>query len=483
MPKNILRANISSLIHNRPEIVIDDDIVSGASTLTVTSILGVTINNILFLREPGNEKAEIIATHSSTSPSGNTVTLASTLTESHPRGTIAYIIPWNQVRFYRSATEVDANSDDSTLVALAAAQNIDPTTIDNIYTDTTQSSGFFYYRFSDSVNTVNDVYSDAIPYGTFQVQYAENEVGYLLDFVRRKLGHEWDERFSKQTAMGEINACFRYIQGKLKRWGRYLVPDYAVGQTARGVFDYALPSDIYDNETNKSILSVRIGTALQPLIPKDEKEFDQLIGEVAHTQVRTQTAAGNTTLAVDNSYDFDDSGSVNIYTSNAVDEITYTGVTRSATTGIFTGISASGSGAIGATHVVDTNVWQGESEGEPRYFNVRNGRIRIWPLPSSDWVNKNVIMDYNEEATAVDSEADTLDTPRYDAVKHWLLWMGKNYWRNNGVNDLKDNDFVLFGDILKSAIRTEVSGQKHKMRPNINQISYRASRRPNFDGS
>ena len=482
MPKNFLKVNISKLTLNASQLILDTDAAAGATSITVKSITGVAINNILLFRDIGNEHSEIVAAHASTAPTGNTITLvAAGLVEAHPAGTVIYIIPWNQVRFYNSATEVDANSDASTLTALAAAQNIDPTQVENIYIDTTISSGYFYHRFSDSINTVNDVYSDAIPYGAFQVQFAENEVGYILDFIKRKLGHEWDERFSKQTAMDEINACLRYIQGKLKRFSRYLITDYVLGQTARGVFDYALPTDIYDNETNKSVLQARIGTATDPLTPLDEKEFDTQMQDVAHTQVRTQATAGQTTLEIDNSYDFDDDGSVNIYSSNTADAITYTGVTRSATAGVLTGVPASGTGAITATHAVDQNVWQNENEGEPIYFNVRSGRLRIWPLSSSTWINKNVFLDYNEEATSVNSESDTIDAPRYDMVKHWLLAQGKAYWRNNGNLDIKDGDFIMFGDILKSAIRTEVSGQKYKMHPKINTIDYGTRKRGNFD--
>jgi len=484
MPKNFIKANISKLTLNAPQLVLDADAAAGATSITVQSILGVTTDNILLFRGVGGERAEIVATHASTTPTGNTVTLvAAGLVESHPAGTIVYVIQWNQVRFYSAATEIDANDDDTGLTALAAAQNINPTEFDNVYVDTTVTSGFLYYRFSDSINTINDVYSDPIPYGVFQIQFADDEVGYILEFVRRKLGHEWDNRFSKQAAMDETNACLRYMQGKLKRWSRYLVADHVLGQTARGVFDAALPSDIYDNETNKSILQVRVGTAEHSLIPLDEKEFDAEMQGVVHTQVRTEASATDTTLEVDNSYDFDDDGTVNIYTSTAADAITYTGVTRSATAGVLTGVPASGSGAIGATHAVDTNVWQGESEGEPWYFNVRNGRLRYWPLPGSTWVNKNIFLDYNEEVTKVDSESDTIDAARFDAIKHWLLWKGKSYWRNNGKDDIEDTDFKMFAGIVKDAIRTEVSGQKYKMKPKLNTIDYRTGNRGKFENT
>lgn len=485
MPIYKIKANLSRLTLNTPKLVLDADAAAGATLITVQSILGVTMSDLLLFRNVGNEKAEIVAVHASTAPSGNTVTLvAAGLVEAHPAGTVISIVPWNQVRFYSAATEIDANAAAGVgLTALATAQNIDPTEVDNIYNDSTQTSGFYYFRFSNSISSTNDIYSDPIPWNQFVVQFSEDEVGYILEFVRRKLGHEWDERFSKQAAIDEVNACLRYMQGKLKRFSRYLVPDYVIGQTARGVFDFALPSNIYDNETNKSVLQVRIGTALTPLVPLDEKEFDTQMQEVAHTQLRTQATAGQTTLEIDNSYDFDDDGSVNIYTSNAVDAITYTGVTRSATAGVLTGVPASGSGAIGTTQAVDVNVWQGEIEGQPRYFNVRQGRMRIWPLCDSTWQDKNVFMDFNSEVTKVDSESDTIDAPRYDAIKHWLLWQGKAYWRNNGKADLKDEDFILFGDILKAAIRTEVSGQKYKMSPKINQINYNTRPRGKFENT
>jgi len=477
MPTRRIYADINALFTGASALVLDADVAAGASTITVKNITGVAINKILFFRTPGSENAEIIATHASTTPTGTTVTLAATLVRSHPAGTLVFVIPANQVRFYYASAAVNANSDDSTLTALASAQAVDPTMPQNIYDDTTQTSGYYFYRFIDSINSVNGLYSDAIPWGASIVQFLEDEVGFILESVRSKLCHEWDERFSKQTAFAEINACLRYMQGKLKRYSRFLVANYALGSTARGTFEFTLPDNIYDNETNKSILSVRVGSATNPLIPLDEKEFDQLLGDVAQTTVRTQPAIGATSLDITNSFDFDDSGTIHIYTSGTLDEITYTGVTRSATAGVLTGIPASGDGSIAATHAVGTNVWQGEVEGEPRYFNVRSGSMRTYPTVSSTWKNKKVVLDYYQEVTKVDSESDSIDMSRYDAVKHWLLWQGKAYWRNNGKADVKDDDFIIFSGILKDQIRTEVSGQKGKMRPAINTISYRPNRR------
>ena len=385
---------------------------------------------------------------------------------------MVYIILFNQVRFYHATTEDDANVSDSGLTALAAAQNIDPTSVNNEFKDTTYTSGFYYYRFSDSVNTVNDIYSAPIPWGLIEPTFARNQVGYILDFVQHKLGFEWSDKFSKQTAMEEINECLQFIDGKQMHWPNHIVTNYAMGQTSRGIFEIALPTNIYDNQTRKSILSVKIGGQTIPLVWKDEKEFDVQMGDAVRSTVRTQASVGATTLAIVNSYDFDDAGTVHVYTSNTDDEITYTGVTRSTTTGILTGVPASGDGSIAATHAVGLNVWQNASEGQPLVFTVSEGYLKIWPLANSTFINKNVILDYYTVVTAVDSEDDEIDVERFDMVKHWLLWKAKSYTRNDGKDDMNDGDAEQFNTILADAIRRKPAGQKFKMKPKINTIGY-----------
>ena len=472
--------DISELIIGADTLVLDGDAFSGDNTLTVKSIIGVSTNNILLLREPGNERAEIIATHAVTSPLGNTVTLASNLVEGHPAGTMIYIIKSNQVRFYHSATEVDANSDDASLTALASAQSIDPTQVRNTYNDGTQTSGYYYYRFIDSVNSVNGRYSDPITWNPNEASFDDDEVGYIAESIRRRLGREWNERFSFQDAVKEVNDCVDYMGGKLNGWPQYLVSDYKMGQTTRGVLSWALPTDIYDDLSRKSILNLTIEGFSVDLIWVDEKEWDRLLEGVIYTDVRTQASVGGVTLNIDNSYGFADDGTLHVYSSNTLNEITYTGVTRSSTAGVITGIPALGTGSIGSDHIVDTKVWQNEEEGKPQYWTIKNGRLHIWPLPSAEFINKNIVIDYYREAVKVDSAGDVIDVERRQAVKHWLMWKGRAYWTNNGLISLEDDDHKFFQDILRSQIRNMRPNQKHKWSPKINQISYKAQRRGNF---
>lgn len=473
MAVNRIYADIKQLFNGVKTFVLDDEIAAGTGTLTVKSIQGAAVNQILFIRQPGSESAEIVLTHASTAPSGNTITLASNLVETHPRGTKVFVIGANQIRFYWAATEVDPNAGGS-VAALAAAQNIDPTEIKNYYDDTTKTDGFFYYRFENSISsTLNLPYSDAQSYGLNFVGFEKNEAGYIMEKVRRRLNKQWSPEFTKQDALEEIQECLRNIQSRMKKFAEQLIPDYAIGYTSRGVYDFALPSDIYDDETIQSILQVRLGgTGNNRLLWRDEIEFDALMGDAVQTTVRTAPTPGDTSLLITNSYNFADEGTVNLYSGNVNDQITYTGVTRSATAGVLTGVPASGEGSIALAHAAGINVWQNHEEGRPEYFNVRNGRLRLWPLPTSVYINLGIYLDYYEETPTVDSEGDVIDIRRFDMVYYWLMWKARAAWFNKGKALLDDPDFALFNNALITAMKLANSNQKYKMRPKLNTITY-----------
>ncbi len=473
MPVYRVRADIGELLNNATTLVLDADAAVGASSITVQSIIGAAINNLLFIREIGNERAEIIATHAVTAPSGNTVTLATNLVEPHPAGTKIYIVRADTVRFYHAATEIDANASDTGLTALAAAQDIDPTMQVNIYDDTTKTSGFYYFRFIDSVNSVNLLYSDPIPWGQVGPKFERNEIGYIMESVRKDLSQDWNKKFTKQMAIEEGNKCLDYMADRLQHWSRYLKSDVVLGQTARGVNVYDMPDSIYDPTSNRSILNIKLGGVVRPLIWKDEKEFDRIMDTAKHTQVRTETTADDTEVAVDNTYDFSDTGTIDIFTANTKDSIEYDGITRSATAGEFTDIATGEDGSVDATHVVGTDIWQDYSEGEPRYFTIRNDKINIYPLAGAEFINRNIFIDYWTEAVVLDSESDTIDAARHLALYHWLMWKGTARWRNNGKTKITDDDFKLFSNILNQAIRMNKSNQRFKWTPRVNAIVYR----------
>ncbi len=436
---------------------------SGAGTLTVQSIANFAINQILLIGELGDENAEIIKTHASTVPTGSTITLAANLVHTHGPYTKVRVMLYDQIEISHATTITGSKT-------VIATKDIQADSVETRYDDSTYSSGYFFTRFKNSIApaTYSD-YSDGIPYAG----YDENTVAFAINYsLKRNKLLTFTDFVDYEFCLNEINACLQFIAGKLKGWTNLLKTNYVAGQTARGVHKIALPSDIWENKGLKSILGVRIGTDID-LDPKTISEMEEEMQGVIVTQVTTQATAGQTTLEIDNSYDFEDTGSVNVYISGTLHTITYTGVTRSATAGILTGIPASGTGAITVTIPVDTYVWFGEKQGEPDCFTVDgDGNLIIWPLCDASYDNMNVYMDYWTAVTAVDSDTDTLDVFRYDAVKHWLTWAMRMQIKNDGKRDYTDGDYIQFSQILADYIRTEVPSHRKKRQPKINSITY-----------
>ena len=381
----------------------------------------------------------------------------------HPVGSEIVRLQFNQWRIYGNST--NSSSGATSIATVDISVDAPFTTYENTGTEYT-----FYLVVGYNSNTAanEDRYSDGVASAT---GYGSTAVGSLIEKALDGARSKRNDIITDSWLMGEVNDCLRFISGKLKHWSFLQSFNYVLGQTTRGVFSYTLPTDIEDPNSNKSIIGVRIGSG-DNMTYADKAEMESEMENVVQTQVRTEGAVGATTLAIDNSYDFDETGTVTVYVSGTAQDITYTGVTRSATAGVLTGVPASGTGSITATIPVDTNVWQDEEEGQPTLFTVYDGSLYIWSLPDSSYDNLNVYIDYFTSRTLVNSAGDTIEGSRYDAVKHWLIAKIRAQSNAKGKMDGGDPDWQLFNIILGDLIRREHSGQKHPFSPKVNKISY-----------
>jgi hypothetical protein len=303
--------------------------------------------------------------------------------------------------------------------------------------------------------------------------YPEDTVGHVVERAFDETGLRGNSRLTYQWTVNQVNDCLKAMRRRLKTWSFLQSFGYALGQTARGENEFTLPTDIDDENSPKSILNVYIDGQGEPLEYMDREDEIDEIGEMVTTGVTTQATAGDLTLAIDNSYGFSDSGSVTFYVSGTEYTVTYTGVTRSTTAGVLTGVPAAGSdGAITVTVPAGTKVYQNAEEGEPTGFAVSDGKLRIWPIPDSSHDNLNVRMDYYTGRTEVDSFGDAIETKAYDMVLHFLKWKMRGAVNALGVEDLQDPDFLQFREILDQEVRKEVSGQRRRWSPKLNRITY-----------
>jgi hypothetical protein len=450
-----INLNNLELTRDKSSSFLKDDIASGVSSFDVDSIVGFAVNQLLLITEPGNEDVEIVKTHATTVPTGNTITLAAATQFAHSQGMKVYIIDWDQAEFsYGSGTTPTVVLDTISLQVQQTETN---------YTDTVYSSGNYFIRFKNSITGEFSDYTDPIPWGG----YTEDSVGAIINYALKRNKTEFTENVDHNFCINEINACLKIIRGKLKKWHSLQSFGYSLGTTSRGINKFTLPSNMWQY-SNKSVLAVRIGLG-EPLTYKDQIEWDEEMYGVAQTTLAANALIGATSITLLSTDDFTDSGTVMIKGQ----EITYTAIDR--TTKIISGIPATGTGSITANLTSGDVIWQGDyEEGEPSIFNVSDGELRIWPMPSASEVNRGVILDYWKEAPTVDTDGDKLDIARFDMVKYWLTWAIRAQLKNDGMRDTSDGDYALFGEGLNDAIKIELRthGNKYKTSPSLNQINF-----------
>jgi len=449
---------IDELINNSDRTTLKSSSDSGDGTLTVYSINKFAVNQCLVIGELGSESTEYIKTHAATAPSGTTVTLASNLSKDHPKDTPVYIVPYDQVEFYYAATATGTKT-------LQDTQTIDVERNENKYDETTYSTGFLFSRFSNSITSAATDYSDAYPITGAE----DNTVGNIINSSMTELRKEFNEVLTYGMLIDTINECLRDIRGQLKFWSNVVEPDYIVDQMNRGEYKWALPLTYYDPNSNRSCLSVRVGTGT-PLKYMDKREMDAKLYDVSHTTVDTQAEIGDTSIVLSSTNDLSDSGTIHIYSGTNRYSITYTDNDKDTDT--LSGVPASGTGSITAQLTSGLNVWQGESEGDPTHFTILDGYLYILDLINSTDAGQNIYMDFYTEIVKVDSDSDEITLARFDMVKHWVRWMIKNITENNGKLDMEDADWIMYNRMLLQAIRRETTGQKRKWKRKINNIDY-----------
>ena len=436
------------LTKDKKDTYLSADVSSGASTITVQSITGFAIDQILLISEIEQEKTEIIKTHASTSPTGTTITLASNLIFDHPQDTKVYIIDWDQVEISWASTTTGTKSVLDTI-------DIQVDQKETLYDETTKSSGYYFTRFKNTIDTIYSSYSDAVPYAG----YADNTVFMIkkraLDSIDETIGelitHEflnealWQGRREYHDAIGK--RPFRRIFNK------------DIGNVTTGMFKIAAPSDLEDSSSGRNLYGIRIGTEMN-MSKYDKKEWDQDFRGIPRTTLASDYAVVDAAITLTDSRDFDESGTIDI----DGDTIEYSANNES--TGELT-VSTAGDSA----HSEDDTVLQNANYGLPTKFVVftsADGSNYIFfnYCVHSDYVDQNVYGDYYKTVTAYDSDADVLDEPEFDMFVPYLAYRIKKK-KEPKLRIDKDSDYLLWITRKSSALKNEYLGTEIKFVPDV----------------
>lgn len=447
----IIKAYNLDLLIDVAKVLLSTDSDAASSTLTVVSITGISVGDYLLIGEFGHETTEIVRVHTSTAPTGTTVTLNANTVYAHNRDTPIYVIDRNQVEFSRATTLTGSKS-------VLGTVDIMCDQLHTTYKDVTNSTGFGFYRFSNSADSAFTGYSESYPYAGYGQKTLKRVIDAACLLVGQvdELGNpQLPTSFSRESAVIAVNDCQLEMKELRHRWSYLTNFNYAVSELATGQDSYSLPSDIAQGEGSLSIFAARIGAQ------KDMKFIDkEILNERRENVVKDSlgsaiTATSNTTVTLTDSSDFDSSGSFTVVDDDntGIDPISYTSNNKA--TNVVSGVTG-----IAETHAAGSLVWQGITFGKPTRYAVYEDTIVLDPPPAVAWDNYNLLIDAYINPVVIDDLADEVDFPP-SVIKPYLAWRIAQI-----VDQTKaPNLYGLYLAEQAKILRKESTGQVTRMKP------------------
>jgi len=335
-----------------------------------------------------------------------------------------------------------------------ATNDIEADALETIYKDSTYTTGYYFVRFKNSIDSTFSGYSDPIPVGG----YADNTVFKIKERALEELGLDISENLTHDWLNRRLWAGRRIVHQKRKRWSWRQQFDYDLGNIATGDYRVAMPTDIADDNTNRDVMGFRISVN-ENMTPVTKREMDDEWEGTARTTLASAYTVGDGTITLDDSRDLEDSGSIEI----DEDTIEYSANNRS--TGVLT-VSTDGS----SNHSANVNVYQNVSFTLPTKFTIYEGYVYFnYPI-ASDYNGMNYWMDYYRTLTAYDSDADVLDEPEYDFYTSWLKYCIKKKQDPKNVKMKTDDDYQAFLVGISDLIMKETTGQEIQFIPDISHL-------------
>lgn len=415
---------------------------AGGTALTVADNAGFVQNDLILIGNYGDETSEIKKVNASVS--AGTALTSTTLTYAHPIGTPVRKVLWDRIELNRSSTLAGSKT------VISNAIYIDPSAPHTEYINTGTTGSYYFVRYYDG--TTYSEYSDGIPI----TGYTARTAGFIIDRAFENVRETVGGAFSVDWALDQLYLGEMDVRQALKRWSWARTLDYDMGNIATGDPTYALPSDILDSSTPKSIIGIRIGTG-DNLRYITKAAYEARMMGVAHTTLASAiSSTGDITVTLTDSRDFSDSGSFEI----EGDAILYT--SKDDTTGVLSGVTG-----ITATHTsTGVDVWQGHETGRPTEYTVLDGSVTFPTIPDSTVDGENIWIDYHREVTRMDGLGDTSTVPDPNLLISWLETAIKRT-KGNGNIPLDDVSLVSFRERKKQLIQQEISGQDVYLVPDV----------------
>lgn len=250
----ILTADNRNLVSGAKYSYLTTNYASGVSALAVTNGANFSANQFVIIGEIGNETTEI---RKITSVTTNTLNLTAVTGFAHAESTKITVVPYDQVRFFRTTTTAFDE-----LTPLTAYTTIEPDDWFNRYTDTTNTTGYGWFKFKNSHTGAITGASNYIPYDNF----GRDTVQKLLEGFYTLLNNNEQKIVNLNDALEWASEGYDITKNDLMMTNREY--DASDGTTSisvvSGTAEYALATNfgemiaLWRNDTGEPILPVDI---------------------------------------------------------------------------------------------------------------------------------------------------------------------------------------------------------------------------------
>lgn len=388
----ILKASNLSLTDGQESARLVADSSATATTLTVDNISGFSVGKYLLIGEFGDSNAEIVRIHTSTAPTGSTVTLNAGTTKDHYADTKITVIDYNQIEFSR-ATTISGSK------VVLTTKNISADRVETNYTDATNLTGFAFFRFKDEANSVFSQYSSGVSYAGTNNDSVQN----IVDKACRDAGVKVGEDFSTEDMLlDDANDCQDAICDT--DWKFELVKNDTSLTVSQYENTFSLDNLSYELKYKgivQGVKSVKLSGHRLDYIDNDE--MDTLYNTVVRTTVATQAEIGDTSIVLSNTSELPDNGTVYI---NGL-SLTYSTNTKSTNT--LSGISAA---SITKVLPVSSNVWYNITTGLPTKYTITIENEILFNVPIATTYNGySVTIEYLKKLSRFTDFASVTEIP------------------------------------------------------------------------
>jgi hypothetical protein len=419
---------------------------SGQTAITLANNDGYADNDPVLFEGFNNPLAEIKDV--TASPTYGTAIAVSATTFAHGINTPVYRLPFDQIE----VSGTDTTGGVKTTIATIDINPTAPYTEYNIAGET--SYAYYYVRFYNSFDSspYHGAYSDEIE----STDFGSRTVGFIRRQAFQNIGSTFEGWLTPQWIYDNIYFCEVDVMKEKETWGQLSVLDYDLGNVTVGMRCIAMPTDIDITKTNRGIIGVRVGVD-ENLDWFDWKEYQEEMSGVGYTTVASTGSVGASTVVLTDSSDFDDEGTLYIYdgiynhiiqyttndrTTNTLGGFTFVSVTQLSDNTI---LSTQEGTALTLAYEITASgyTWQNMDTGTPTRFTINNGYIYFDVPISSDYIGRNIWIDYFKTASRPNSDgAEVLFNDSELYVRYLEMKIKKR--RNNGVLAMDDDSFIRY---------------------------------------